>query len=80
MRVRNKDHDICDLLKYSMHTSFDFEQDAINERWIDQWRDHLRSCVRAGGRYFEHMLWNERSFIWWFIGTSYEIVNVIWCI
>jgi len=23
---------------------------------IDQWRDRLRSCVRAGGGHFEHML------------------------
>jgi len=29
---------------------------------IDQWRDRLRSCVRAGGGHFEHALLNERSF------------------
>ena len=22
----------------------------------DQWRDHLRSCMHAGGGHFEHML------------------------
>jgi len=30
---------------------------TINEmNEIDQWRDHLRSCVRAGGGHFEYML------------------------
>jgi len=27
-------------------------------------RDHLRSCVHAGGGHFERMLWPECSFIW----------------
>jgi len=27
----------------------------ITDATIDQWRDHLRSCVRAGGEHFEHM-------------------------
>ena len=31
------------------------EQDVIDPT-IDQWSDHLRSCVHAGGGYFEHML------------------------
>jgi len=44
-------HDIDDLQKCSMQTWFDFEQDIIN-RAIDQWRDHLRSCVHAGGGHF----------------------------
>ena len=45
---------------------------------IDQWRDRLRSCVRAGGGHFEHMLWHECSFTW-FIRTLYETGNIIWC-
>ena len=36
-------------------TWVDFEQNVI-EAAIDQWRDRLRSCVRAGGGQFEHML------------------------
>jgi len=36
-------------------TWVDSEQNVI-EAVIDQWRDRLRSCVRAGGGYFEHML------------------------
>ena len=31
-----------------------FEQNVI-EAAIDQWRDCIRSCVRAGGRHFEHI-------------------------
>ena len=39
-----KIHDIDDLRKRLMQT------------WFDFWRDHLRSCMRAGGGHFEHML------------------------
>jgi len=35
-------------------TWFDFDQN-ITDAALDQWRDHLRSCVRAGGGHFEHM-------------------------
>jgi len=38
-----------------MQTWFDFEQDAIDAT-IGQWCDCLRSCVRASGSHFEHML------------------------
>ena len=47
--------DIDDLQKCSTQTCVDFEQNVI-EAVIDQWRDCLRSCVRAGGGKFEHML------------------------
>jgi len=57
-----------------MQTWFDFDQDIINAA-IDQWCDHLRSCVHAGGGHFEHMLWNECSFTW-FIGTFDKTINV----
>jgi len=49
--------DIDDLQKRLMQTWFDFEQNVI-KAVIDQWRNHLRSCVHAGGWHFEHMLWN----------------------
>jgi len=35
-------------------TWVDFEQNVIAAA-IDQWRDSLRSCMRAGGGHFEHM-------------------------
>jgi len=38
-----------------MQTWVDFEQNVI-EAAIDLWRDRLRSCMRAGGRHFEHVL------------------------
>jgi len=47
--------DIDDQQKRLMQTWCDFEQNVINAA-IDQWRDRLRSCVRAGGGNFEHML------------------------
>jgi len=72
-----KIHVIDNLWKFLMQTCFDFDQDIINAA-TDQWRDPLRSCVRAGGGHFEHMLWHEWSFIW-FNRTFYETVNVIWC-
>jgi len=47
--------EIYDLQKRLTQTWVDFEQNVIKAA-IDQWRDRLRSCVRAGGRHFEHML------------------------
>jgi len=44
-----------------MQTWFDFEQNDI-KAVIDQRRNRLRSCVHAGGRNFEHMLWNYCSY------------------
>jgi len=46
--------DIDDLRKRLIQTWFDFEQ-VIIVAAIDQLRDGLRSCVRAGGGHFEHM-------------------------
>jgi len=37
-----------------MQTWFNFDLD-ITDAAIDQWRDRLRSRVRADGRHFEHM-------------------------
>jgi len=45
-------HDVDDLQKRLMQTWFDFDQNITT----DQWRDHLRSCVRAGSGHFERML------------------------
>jgi len=47
--------DIYDLLKRLRQTWFDFEQNVIDAA-IDQWRDHLRSYVRAGSGHFEQKL------------------------
>jgi len=52
--------DMCDLQKRLMQTWIDFEQNVI-EAAIDQWRHHLKPCVRAGGGHFEHMMWNYCS-------------------
>ena len=49
-----KSHVIDDLRKRLMQTWFDFDQDIIDTA-IDQWRDHLRSCLRVGGGHFERM-------------------------
>jgi len=49
-----KIRDIDNLRKGLMQTWFDFDQD-ITDAAIDQWRDHLRPCMRAGGGHFEHM-------------------------
>jgi len=51
--VRTNICDIDNLQKRLMQTWFDFEQNAINAA-IDQWRDRLRSCVRADGGLLEH--------------------------
>jgi len=62
---RAKICDIYDLQKIQkclMQTWVDFEQNAI-EAAIDQWRDSLRSCMCAGGGYYEHMLRNYCLFV-----------------
>jgi len=49
--------DIYDLQTRLTQTWGDFEQNVI-EAAINQWRNSLRSCMRAGGGHFEHMLQN----------------------
>ena len=51
---------IYDLQKCLTQSWVDFELNVI-EAAIDQWRDSLRSCMRAGGGHFEHML---RNYLW----------------
>jgi len=34
------------------------QQSVFDEAKIDQWRKRLRSCVKANGRHFEHLLYN----------------------
>ena len=48
-----KIHNIDDLRKCLMQICLDFDQD-ITDPAIDQWHDHLRSRVHAGGGHFEH--------------------------
>ena len=55
MSVRKKVRDVNELREHLMQTWFDFEQDIINAA-IDQRRDRLRSCVRADGGHFAHLL------------------------
>jgi len=57
---RTKICDIYDLQKCLTQTSVDFEQNVI-EAAVDQLRDSLRSCMRAGGGHVEHML---RNYLW----------------
>jgi len=47
-------YDINDLQKHLLQTWFDSDQGIIDAA-IDQLRNRLRSCMRAGG-HFEHML------------------------
>jgi len=51
--------DIHDLQKCLMQTWVDFGKNVIKTA-IDQWRNHLRSCMQGGGRHhgghFEYML------------------------
>jgi len=48
-------HDVYDLQKGLMQTSFDLDQHII-DAILEERHDRLRSCVRAGGGHFEHML------------------------
>jgi len=70
---------ICDIYyrqKCLTQTWVDFEQN-VSEDAIDQWRDHLRSCVRAGGGHFEHMQRNYyglRYLLWSPFGIGQTII------
>jgi len=46
---KTKIRDIDEVQKCLMQTWFDFEQNVIDAA-IDEWRDHLRSCVRTWWR------------------------------
>jgi len=70
---RTKICDIYDLQKCLTQTRVDYEQNAI-EADIDQWRDSLRSCMRAGGGHFEHMLRNYCLFV--LCGSSEDFVKL----
>jgi len=74
-RYETKIHDIVDLWNAWCKLGLTLTRTSQTLRF-DQRRDRLRSCVRAGGGHFEHMVLNERSFIW-FIRTLYETINVI---
>ena len=54
--------DIYDVQKCLTQTWVDLEQNVI-EAAIDQWRDSLRSCMRAGGGHLEHILRNYCLFV-----------------
>jgi len=54
--------DIYDLQKCLTQTWVDYEQNVIKAA-IDQWCDSLRSCMRACGGHFEHMLQNYCLFV-----------------
>jgi len=63
-----------DLQKCLTQTWVDFEQNVI-EAAIDQWRDSLRSYMRAGGGHFEHMLRNYCLFV--LCGSSEHLVKLL---
>jgi len=65
--------DIYDLQKCLAQTWVDLEQNVI-EAATDQWRDSLRSCMRAGGGHFEHMLRNYCLFV--LCGSSEHFVKL----
>jgi len=50
-----RNHDVNNPRECWMQMWSDFDQDIIDAT-TDQWCDRLRSCVRAGGGHFEHML------------------------
>jgi len=75
-----KTYDIYDLQKCLTQTWVDFEQNVI-EAAIDQWRDSLRSCMRAGGGDTLNKCCEIIVYLYYmFIRTLCETVNVIWCI
>lgn len=51
IKIRNVEH-LCERLT---EVWSGLSQGVINEA-VDQWRDRLRACIRAGGGHFEHIL------------------------
>jgi len=70
---RTKICDIHDVQKCLTQTWVDFKQNVI-EAAIDQWRDSLRSCMRAGGGHFENMLRNYCLFV--LCGSSEDFMKL----
>jgi len=54
---------VTSIIIHLMQTLWEFQQD-ITDAVIDQWHEHLRWHVCAGGGHFKHMHWNEFSFTW----------------
>ena len=54
--------DICDQQKCKLGLTSNRTLSNI-EAGIDQWHGSLRSCMRAGGGHFEHMLQNYCLFV-----------------
>jgi len=67
--------DIYDLQKWLTQTWVDSEQIVI-EATIDQWRNSLRSHMRAGGGHFEHMLRNYCLFVLPVYASSEHLVKL----
>ena len=62
MRVRNKDF-VTSMTCENAWRKLGLTEQNVIEAAIDQWRDSLRSCMRAGGGHFEHMLRNYSLFV-----------------
>ena len=45
-----------DELKGRINSEWAALSHAVTERAVDEWRQHLRACIRAGGGHFEYML------------------------
>jgi len=48
-------HDVDELKQRLIAVWADMKHSVINKT-IDEWRSRLAACVRAKGRYFEHLL------------------------
>jgi len=31
---------------------------------VGEWRQHMNACIRAGGGYFEHVMWCDLEMMW----------------
>ena len=52
---RTKISDV-DELKRRINSEWAALSHAVIERAVGEWRQHLRTCIRAGGGHFQHML------------------------
>ena len=50
-----------DELKRRINSEWAAVSHAVIERAVGEWRQRLRTCVRAGGGHFEHMLYGNKD-------------------
>ena len=68
-------HSIDERKQGLLHVWHDMDQSIIDSA-VDEWRLHLRACVRAKGGHYERLLWHyQYAYL-----HNYVTWNVLFCV